>query len=501
MVISLNNQKCNLNSTFQYFFSKYKNKKFEQFSNLKNGYILSFNKKTEVFSSEVGNTLITIVGLCIDSHSEYTRDQIPSYLLKSTKCIDTLLSFAERLAGKYILIYQDGDSTCVVGDATCSLPVFYYKNSDGLHFSATEYLLACSMGLNKSEDSLDIYNKLGLNQAMPYDKTLYKGLYSLIPNHYMSASLSRAKRFYPNPSKFSNIKSDVCIFERSNKLISNIVSEYGKSYDLVCPLTSGWDSRVVFSFLSKHRKTDCYTFNHKHFSERSQEISIPKIICTNEGVLHQTLAVKPIPETIESELREYAGIGWSSSTLNLAYTVKDYAGERAIINGDIIGQIGKSSLFNAVPYVLSNKMFFLSKTHSYSNKSWDETSFHVDQIRKSADESQVFDLFAWEQRCGRWAGQSSEVYSVLGVNMLNIFNCSEVIRLWIQLDRTKRVNSTLHKKLLEMNNTDLLVIPINPDDRSRWIRKWPIIFYFASHLKFYSEIIRFNLKNIFRIKK
>src|SRR5690606_40886783 len=54
----------------------------------------------------------------------------------------------------------------------------------------------------------------------------------------------------------------------------------------------------------------------------------------------------------------------------------------------------------------------------------------------------IYDLFAIENRLGRWASQGNMIYSAAGIVNLNIFNCREIIESWMQIPRRKDRKST-----------------------------------------------------------
>src|SRR5690606_9504117 len=102
----------------------------------------------------------------------------------------------------------------------------------------------------------------------------------------------------------------------------------------------------------------------------------------------------------------------------------------------IIDQIGKSGTFGDTPNIFATNSYLNTKTHSFSKRNFEVTKTYINKLKKEVNYSSVYDYFALEIRCGRWASQYSEVNNSLGVNMLNIFNNTEVIMLWMTLNTT-----------------------------------------------------------------
>ena len=74
-------------------------------------------------------------------------------------------------------------------------------------------------------------------------------MYALLPNHVLNIQNKRVERV--------SISEEVCITPRNIDilihdtidLIKGITNEYYQNNKLVCPLTSGYDSRAVLAFL------------------------------------------------------------------------------------------------------------------------------------------------------------------------------------------------------------------------------------------------------------
>ena len=93
----------------------------------------------------------------------------------------------------------------------------------------------------------------------------------------------------------------------------------------------------------------------------------------------------------------------------------------------------------------------------------------------------TFDLVALENDCCRWGVQSDIAYGLAGVNMLNIFNCRDLIASWSGIPRKLRRNKVIHTGVLARIDNQLLTIPFTPETTAkRMVRTcWPL-FYVAS---------------------
>jgi len=469
---------------FQYLLSRELDTRFDRNLELDDGYLLNHTSSTDVLSRQWEGRRLSIVGLCIDAFGELGREDIAPWLLKEAGTLKELLVAMTRLAGKYVLIYQADGQLYLVGDATSSLPVYYSFEKNGLCASSSAGLTASCADSGLSELAIRARRGSGLDQALPYNITLYDQVFSLLPNYYLDVQGQRAVRYFPTPELAEPERSLDEVVQRSIELIGNVVREYSRYHELVCPLTAGWDSRVVYAFLRREGDVRCYTFRHSRFAADAGELAVPRAICSANASPYQALEVEQAPEAFCNDLKEIIGGFHDRSKVNLAYTYRRSFGDSALINGDIMGQIGKSSLFNAVPAWLSPNSYFVTKTHNYSAAAWKLTGAHTREIKQSCRNGMMFDLFSWENRCGRWAAQSAEVYSACGINMLNIFNCAALIRMWLGVPPTVRVHHRIHSGMLEAIAPDLLDFPCNPDNRIDWLRRNSYLYFLASHVKY-----------------
>jgi hypothetical protein len=201
-----------------------------------------------------------------------------------------------------------------------------------------------------------------------------------------------------------------------------------------------------------------------------------------------------VPIDIKEQFDHHFGKGlYSDYTLMLAYTIKNSFQDKAIVNGDTIGQIGKSSLHRNIPDKWASPSYFMCKLHNYSKHAKEEMANWYEAALQDAGNISVHDLFSWEIRLGRWAAQENYIYNTLGVPYLNIFNCRNIVYTWTQTDRGYRQYSELHKGLLMNFDPELLEYPFEPEGNVLFkiAKSNHFVFYTASFLKYWLD--RFNL--------
>ena len=173
----------------------------------------------------------------------------------------------------------------------------------------------------------------------------------------------------------------------------------------------------------------------------------------------------------------------------IANTIKASYGDGAVINGDIIGQVGKCSLHRDIPQFLATARYFRCKLHNYSKASIYHINRWIKDIKASGEQVNLFDLFSLESRMGRWAAQENQIYAMMGQKYLNIFNSRSIIYPWTCVPRKDRKLSRIHRELIGLTYPDLMQIPVGGDmSIAEKISKLNgLTYYLAGFVKYYYE--------------
>lgn len=479
------------NSLFTYFIRKYnKNMSFTLSRHIFiNEYLFEFSKQTDFIYYVYGNRAICIIGLCVDSLGGSVPEIIKDFVEKYHSFYD-FLNLESRLAGKYAAVFfADKNDFIITGDATCSLQVNYLTDA-GTAISSSANLIAQYYKLGYWDTALAIRAKSDISQAMPNDITLYKNIKQLLPNHCFSVSERTAARFEYIADR-SPLGIEDCAAATVGPVI-NIIKSYMHKYDIVCPLTGGYDSRVVLAFLmTQLPHIPCYTLKHKHKAD-DPELSIPKDLTAMLSLPYLQYDDITAPDTLINTFDLCLGRNmYSIETLSIAYTILTNLRGKAIINGDIIGQIGKSSLHRNLPLSWATTSYFMCKLHNYSRYAGNELKKWIYSARHSKTMS-IYDLFSLEIRQGRWAAQENIIYNIIGVPYLNIFNCRDIISLWTRTARKERQKALLHKEILRRLNGQMLSVPFGADNNIlfRIARSNALLFYMAVYIKYFAGGLR-----------
>lgn len=442
---------------------------------------VNYTEFTTVYHSVTEEFEAVIIGLCVDSYGLIKRENIVSEIIQlKERSIEAVYDYANRFGGKYVIIFSTPSGCYIFGDATCSIPINYSGNlKDGkICISPFDKLTADHFGYSPDMRLLQMRNSADPSQTMPGDLTPYKQIKALLPNQYLDMITGEVVRVKVHLPKLSFDE----IIDHSVQISMNTAKEFAKYYTLICPLTCGYDSRVVLSILQQiNSDIECFTTAFSPCEEKSEDIRIAREICKNRKIQHKIFGYYDLPNEYLKAVNTLAGLVNSEQTIKEAYSYVAEAGNKARINGNIIGQIGKSSVMNCVPDSVVTASFLTCKIHNSDRQCNDEMKKYIADMKKSND--RICDLFAYENRCGRWGGQEEALYSLCGMNSLNLFNCRQLILFWLSIPRKQRVNTEIHLAMIQKTNPDLLNEPFNPNDRFSFVKSNWILYYIATFAK------------------
>ncbi len=462
------------------------------------GYTLCADSRTPLQYAEINGRELIIFGYAVDVFSGQ-REGLAEAVLKSTEKFADVIEYERKLGGKYVIFYAENNACYCMGDATCSIPIFYTTGLSSFMCGCTQKMITDNFKLKPDVGLQKIRDSGPLNQAMPFDVTPYREIKQLIPNHYLDIGNQKAVRFFNSNEKQKEISPKKAA-EITAPMIENITKMYLSEFKIYCPLTSGRDSRVVYVFLNKlaGEKVHSYTVWQENFKKDSQDWDVPVSLAKLKDAPHEQIYQDENTEVYRNSINEMLGEnGYPDAAFKLAVTLHNHYGDGAVCEGDIIGQIGKCSLHRNIPLILASSGYFRCKLHNYSTEAKKLLQAWMKEIKASDEKTNMFDLFSVENRLGRWAPQTHQIHNAIGQTYINIFNSRSIIYTWTAVDRSKRMKSLIHVEFIKIIAPELLDIPFERDKSGlvNFAKSNAIIFYFASYMKFFVQRILFKLKS------
>ncbi len=454
------------------------------------GYTLYTDSRTLIDYAKLNSRELIIFGYAVDVFSGQ-REKLAETVLKLTDNFEEVINYEKKLGGKYVIFYEENGRCYCLGDATCSVPVFYSTKPSDFICCSNPKFISDILSLSQDSELLKIRKSGHLNQAMPFNVTTYSEIKQLIPNHYVDFKNQKSGRFVNSYSKQKEISPKEAA-EITAPMIEKIASFYSSLFEIYCPLTAGRDSRVVYSFL---KNAPAYTVWQDRFKNDNQDWVIPEKLTALNSKPYKQIYHEEIAESERNAADSFFGKnGYPDDAFRLALTVNKHFGHGAIIEGDIIGQVGKCSLHRDIPGFLATAGYFRCKLHNYSKESKKLLQAWLDEIKQSKEKINTFDLFSIENRLGRWAAQTHIVQNYVGQLYVNIFNSRSIIYTWTSVSRKKRKNSEIHISLINIAYPELLSVPFEQDKSSLVLlaKMNGITYYLASYAKYFIQKGKFK---------
>ncbi|MEF9973951.1 MAG: asparagine synthase-related protein [Clostridia bacterium] len=426
------------------------------------GGVFSASRNTPCRIAQAEDRQLLVAGFCVDAHGEVAWQALANYLALNAPTFDALIKLNDRLAGRYLLLYEQKGELRLLGDATSSLGIYYSRRAGEGCFASTDYLVGEACGYPVSEDRRRLHLAGQKDHPLPGTLTYFEDVSCLVPNHFLWVREGRAERHPIAPIAPQSVD---CAAQKLYALLACITRQYGSESDFACPLTGGADSRLVLAFFREAMENPpCFTYQRKGQAQDVPDIAVAKRLAEKLGMTHRVLAFEQAPLAYDAYLCRYLGDAYGRGQANWAYMFKKAFPGKAIYGGGIIDQIGKAGFIGKrLPECCATKRMMCARSNMYAQAGRRETRAFCEEMGESG--LSLFDQYTWEWYCARWGNMHATVYALLSVNQFNIFNCREVICQMMSVNRKARAQKKLHFALYERFDPALRSIPINPAGR------------------------------------
>ncbi|WP_156824691.1 hypothetical protein [Thioalkalivibrio sp. ALJ15] len=459
------------------------------------GYYLKLSSYAPVKRILIGRAELIIIGdfVLSDGRSIYEFEEGAQHAIEKD-FIERAGAIIDGMLGHFVAVLNDRGRVYVFPDATSSVPVYYpVHTADVLASSIETQIDPIGSDGNESTIIRRILNSSSPGQVLPYDLCPTPGVRVLLPNHYLKLFGGYAVRRDINIEEDRN-KSLESVAKDAAAIIRKAADYFSSMYSVRCPLTGGLDSRVVLSaFLSSGYTDEVFTFKHERLGDHSKDVVIPVEVSEKFGLSHSMISMRAGCRVDVYENKWDREINYpknSHAIKNLCKIVETYGRGVAVPNGNVIGQIGKSSVGGCIENNLFGPRILRAKNHYCSRAGLGFEKRYLESLENSA--GSISDFYSWEVRCGKWGALSGNFYRRAGVLSLNLFNCTNLIKSFCAIPRELRVKGLLHREIVRELDSDFLhSFPIKA--KSSYLRSSSVLFAAASLLKFYGNLLRRKL--------
>ncbi len=244
------------------------------------GMWLSSHPNLNIVRVDENGFTAALIGFLLDPENHAASDEeILNRLCKTANSIDHFIELTTGLGGRWAILLKYGSSAVVFNDTAATRSVFYHIDQKKRVWLATQPgLLAEKFGFTESEDSREFRASPEFNRKVevwwPGDSTPFAEVKHLLPNHLLDLRTGEVKRYWPNkPLKKYSLEEGV---REASAILKGVLAGAHKRYPLAMSLSSGLDSRTVFS-ACKDFAEEMLVFNMKYrnHSDESDDVRVP----------------------------------------------------------------------------------------------------------------------------------------------------------------------------------------------------------------------------------
>jgi hypothetical protein len=428
------------------------------------GGVLSATARTDVAVWEAEDRGVLIVGVCVDTHGEWPIPEIGQKLLEGSTGLSELIPLADRLAGRYVILYREGANLYVLPDATCSMPVYYDNRPGRRSFAAAEFPIAETEGLTKSELARRVHRAGRDSHPLPGTMTYYSEITILTANHYLDCQAPRAVRFFPLGARLEPLSMDEAA-ERIEALTLENIRQLMKIRQFEYPLTAGKDSRLSFALFRKVDPTpDAYTFcrNNAAFLQ-TPDATVPPQLCESLGCKHVMIPQEKAPEAYQAICRRVLGDDFLPGQADWPYMFQKRYPGKSLYGSGILDCVGKICFVGrGLPSRFATTIFLSSRSDFYTAEGRRCVRDWLRETKADKTNLSLFDLYTWEWRCSRWMPRHPIVFAAMGVEYISMYNSREILLTMMRTSRPQRSRAKLHEAMFRRLDKAYTDIPFNP---------------------------------------
>ncbi|TVT28883.1 hypothetical protein FO441_00970 [Salinicoccus cyprini] len=399
-------------------------------------------------------------------NSEMSKQVLLNHLLISyEKNYDEFLDTLDFIGGRFVVIVGNRETVNIYPDATNTRSTYYTtkKNIVASHAFILQDIFKF--------DRVDFFSTLpsATNALL---NTPFKGIKSLIPNHYFNFYSKKHKRFFPRKNnKYSELSEEKKLELLEHFLKGQLDYFFSEDTNFILSLTGGGDSRVFLALTRSYMDrihyftyattdgTDNSTFTS---STLSMDYNIVKTILKDIPINHTFFFYKDDNKhltTAEEQALIKNTIGRHSAFL-IPYLRDMYPTDNLKhIRGNLM-EIGETFYFKK-DYQNSNiknarKVFKNEhRTESAHNqeKTLDEMfNEYISEIQYDQNlfDYHILDMQYWELRMGRWHTEILNTHDIV-CDTINPFNHRAVIDLSLSYSYPKRRSRYFQYELINRN--------------------------------------------------
>ncbi|MDZ7720272.1 MAG: hypothetical protein U5K72_15760 [Balneolaceae bacterium] len=429
---------------------------------------LSVHKDLPVQVIQREEKQLFLLGYIIDPfHPDRTDADIIEWLFEKSADASTLIENTYRLSGRWILIYVDDGEITFFHDPFGMRQIYYAKVEGNIWCASDPAILADYLNLKpdeEDEEKIKFIHSSAFEKKERFwvgDKTRYREIQHLLPNHYLEINTGFVHRYWMNNEP--TISADEAA-KRAGDLLKGSLLSAKKRFNLMMPVTAGWDSRALLSATKKIKDEIFYFISTKNqLTEEDEDVKIPQKLFKKLRVdFHLLDNLKHPDEDFLKTLHKNVDLARNLPKTLTFYEFYLNHQEKVNINGR-----GAETARSYYPFEKNPAPEFLAKVTGYPNSEFvlEEINSWINETRPIISENNIdmVDLYYWEQRMGNWGGTDPAEQDI-AIEEFCPFNNRKLMMILLSTNKKYRIrpNYRLHNMIISYLWKDILREPINP---------------------------------------
>ena len=415
---------------------------------------------------------VVMLGYAIDPYQpDLTEEGILQRFIRSVNSLADVISGLEKLTGRFVLIVKCRQGLWLFHDAVALRQVQYCRDKQGEIWCASQAeTMAERLGFDYDEEVLNYRNIPEYQESKDgfwilNDRTPYREIRNLLPNHYLDLRQAKAFRYWPVAGCIGSLSMDESI-QLCTPILQNSIKAAALKFDLWMGISAGGDSRKSLAAAKDLKdKINFFTTTPTQVSMLLNDVKIPARLLPRLGLKHHDLGLHHMSQ----EFREYyeCSATWARErTGHIAYTMLECLGPEATVLNSNISEVGqrlywlpKSKIDGEGLAVISGLNHPLAIAEF---QKWVDGAQHACQAAKM----NIMDLFFLEQRMGRWATAAFSEYDIAH-ETFNPYNNRHLHCLMLTVNERLRRDRQwkVPVKHIRYMWPEVMIEPINPPDR------------------------------------
>jgi len=466
----------------QYFITDDSSIKVEGFNNVSfNEFTIYSHSNLSINIEESTYSKIALLGFIINPFKPELSNKSIAEELSTLTSKDDILSYIEKCSGRFVLFITNKTETFLVNDFMALRQINYIFKNKFSYISSNEKLLLDTLNLNpkisrhkKALSTNPVF--LNVQEHWFLDSTNWDSrIQSVLPNHLLDLKLKKTKRFLNYNIEKTNYSEAL---KQSTTLLKQSLLAISKRYNVIFPITSGYDSRLMLaSALSMNIKMKNFIFNRKG-TYIKRDVETAKILAKKYNLDFKIITPKNLQQDFITNFKtQFLVPRILQKTQNIQW-FKNQQNTKSAIN--IVG-IGGGLLkafynndFNNVSKIIKEVGVDNNKENNHAITEWVESAEPYAKLNNIS----LSDLFFLEIRTGLWASKTALELDFAEIEEFSPFNNRYfVYNLLKNTSAQERKSLKFYNDLLEETYKGISEIPLNPKTWRDIVKK--AIFYDA----------------------